>query len=264
MTVGRPPTETRTTTRAVGGNWIARPRPNSQAGLRLFCFPYSGAGASVFYPWSDVLPATVEVYPVQFPGRETRLAEPPFTRLAPLVQAAAQALLPYLDRPFAFFGHSLGALVSFELVRHLRRQRGPGPVHLFVSGHDAPQIPDCNPPIHNLPEPEFVEKLRRLNGMSEEVLENAELMQLLLPILRADFAVCETYRYEADRPLDCPISAFGGLQDAYVSRENLEAWRAQTDNSFSLRLFPGDHFYLNTDRSLLLRVLARELASSCA
>ncbi|MDY7076349.1 MAG: thioesterase II family protein [Chloroflexota bacterium] len=244
-------------------SWLACSRPNPRANLRLFCFPYSGAGASIFYAWSDALPAMIEVYPVQLPGRETRLAEPPFTRLAPLVQAVAQALLPYLvgDKPFAFFGHSLGALVSFELARHLRQRHGPSPVHLFVSGHNAPQIPDREPPIHALPETEFVEKLRRLNGMNKETLENVELMELLLPILRADFAVCETYVYEADEPLDCPISAFGGLQDEYVSRENLAAWHEQTSASFSLRMFPGDHFYLNTERLFLLRALAQELTN---
>ena len=239
--------------------WLACPRPNPQANLRLFCFPYSGAGASIYYPWSDTLPATIEVCPIQLPGRETRLAEPPFTRLPPLVKAAAQALLPHLDKPFAFFGHSLGALVSFELARHLQRQRGPRPVHLFASGHSAPQLPDRDPPIHALPEPEFVARLRHLNGMAKEVLENAELMQLLLPILRADFEICETYVYEAGEPLDCPVSAFGGLRDEYMSREGLEAWRKHTIASFSLRMFPGDHFYLNTDRLLLLRALAQDL-----
>jgi len=242
--------------------WIACPRPNPQARLRLFCFPYSGAGASIFYPWLDYLPTAIEVCPVQLPGRETRLSEPLFTRMGPLVRAAAQALLPYLDKPFAFFGHSLGALVSFELARYLRREHGLSPVHLFVSGHNAPQLPDRDPPIHDLPEPEFLEELRRLNGTPEEVLQHPELRELIFPILRADFEVCDTYVYEPDDPLNCPISAFGGLRDEHLSREGLEAWREQTIASFSLRMFPGDHFYLNTDRPLLLRALARELLNS--
>jgi medium-chain acyl-[acyl-carrier-protein] hydrolase len=239
--------------------WLVCPRPNPQASLRLFCFPYSGAGASIFYTWPDVLPAAIEVCPIELPGHGTRLAEPPLTRLSPLVQAVAPALLPHLDGPFAFFGHSMGTLVSFELARHLRRQHGPSPAHLFVSGHNAPQIPDREPPIHALPEPEFVEKLRHLNGMPEEIMGNAELMQLLLPILRADFAICETYVYEADGPIDCPISVFGGLQDDYLTREGLDAWREHTTASFSLRMFPGDHFFLNTERPLLLQAIARDL-----
>ena len=241
---------------------IRCPKHCPQARVRLFCFPYSGAGASIFYAWTDILPTTIEVCPIQLPGRGTRLAEPPFDRLKPLVQSVAQGLLPCLDRPFAFFGHSLGALVSFELTRYLRRHMGLSPVHLFVSAHSAPQISGRDSPIHALPESEFVEQLRCLNGMSEAVLKNAELMQLLLPILRADFSVCETYVYQVGEPLDCPISALGGLRDDHVSRESLDAWRVQTRATFTLRMFPGDHFFINTDRLLLLHTIARELSNS--
>ncbi len=239
--------------------WLACPRPNPGACLRLFCFPYSGAGASIFYPWLGHLLTSVEVYPVELPGRGTRLAEPPFDRLEPLVQALAQALLPHLDKPFAFFGHSMGALLSFELARYLRCQHGAAPVSLLVSGHGAPHLQHVEAPIRDLPEDEFLEKVRGLNGTPDQVLDNDEWRQLLLPILRADFAMCETYRYQMDRPLDCPITAFGGLQDEYVSRAQLEAWREQTDASFKLRMFPGDHFFLNTVRPFLLRTIAREL-----
>jgi medium-chain acyl-[acyl-carrier-protein] hydrolase len=241
--------------------WITCPKARPQARVRLFCFPYSGAGASIFYAWPDGLPPSIEVCPVQLPGRESRLGERPFTRLRPLVRALSEALPEAIDRPFAFFGHSLGALVGFELARYLRRHQDLSPVHLFVSGHTAPQIPDCEPPIHDLPEAGFVERLRQLNGMSQEVLSNDELMSLLTPILRADFAVCETYTFEDDGPLDCPISAFGGLQDEHVSRADLEAWGEHTSAPFSLHMFPGDHFYLNTGRELLLRTLARDLAA---
>lgn len=245
-----------------GNAWISCPKARPNAQVRLFCFPYSGAGASIFYAWADGLPSTIEVCPVQLPGRESRLGERPFTRLKPLVRAVSEALPSAIDGPFAFFGHSLGALVGFELARYLRRHQNVSPVHLFVSGHTSPQIPDCEPPIHDLPEADFVERLRQLNGMSQEVLSNDELMSLLTPILRADFAVCETYTYEDDDPLDCPISAFGGLQDAHVSRADLEAWAEHTSASFSLHMFPGNHFYLNRERPLLLRTLARELSDS--
>lgn len=229
--------------------------------MRLFCFPYSGAAASVFYPWADVLPATIEVCPVQLPGHGTRLAEPLHDRLGPLVTALAAALPPYLDVPFAFFGHSMGALISYELACLLRRQ-GLTPVHLFVSGHGAPHLPDRNPPLHQLPDAEFVAKLRQLNSTPEEVLRHTELLQLLTPILRADFAVCETYIYRPEPPLSCPISAYSGLGDDYVNREELQGWRERTSAAFSLRMFPGDHFYLNTARHYLLQALARELDAS--
>ena len=247
------------TTATALNSWIAFRKPNPQARLRLFCFPYAGTGASIFRTWPDGLPADVEVCPVQLPGRGTRLTETPFTQLSPLVEALAQALVPLLDKPFAFFGHSLGALVGFELARQLRRQSGVQPVRLFVSADRAPQIPHRDRPIHTLPEGEFLDELRRLNGIPGKVLEEAELMQIMLPILRADFAVYETYLYSTEPPLNCPISTFGGLQDHRVSRRDLEAWRDQTSASFSLRMFPGDHFFWNTTQPLLLQVLSQEL-----
>ncbi|MGB8476809.1 MAG: alpha/beta fold hydrolase [Candidatus Acidiferrum sp.] len=247
------------TTATAFDSWIARSKPNPRARLRLFCFPYAGTGPPIFRTWSDGLPADVEVCPVQFPGRGTRLMETPFTQLSPLVQALAQALVPLLDKPFAFFGHSLGALVGFELARQLRRQNGVQPVRLFISAGRAPQIPQRQRPIHALSEREFLVELRRLNGIPGKILEEVDLMHIMLPVLRADFAVYETYVYSTEPPLNCPISTFGGLQDHRVSRGDLEAWRDQTRVSFSLRMFPGDHFFLSTTEPLLLQVLSQEL-----
>jgi medium-chain acyl-[acyl-carrier-protein] hydrolase len=239
--------------------WFPNFKPNPRAGLRLFCLPYSGAGASIYNKWLTAFPTTIEVCPIQLPGREARLSEHGFTRIQPLVAALAQALLPSLDKPFVFFGHSMGALVSFEVARYLRRHYDVSPLHLFVSGHGAPHLPDDDPPIHALPEPEFAQKLRDLNGTPEEVLQHAELRQLLLPILRADFAACETYTYEPDAPLDCSISALGGLHDTYAGRDRLAAWKQETRASFSVRMFPGNHFFINTARQLVVQTVAREL-----
>jgi medium-chain acyl-[acyl-carrier-protein] hydrolase len=247
------------TVASVLDSWITRHKPNPQARIRLFCFPYAGAGIAIFRAWPDALPADVEVCPVQFPGRGTRLTEPPFTRLAPLIQALAEALFPLFDKQFAFFGHSLGALVSFELARQLRRQYGVQPVRLFISADRAPQIPNRDPPVYDLPEGEFLAELRRLKGTPRELLQDEEVMQIMLPLLRADFAVYETYEYATEPPLNCPISVFGGLQDQRVTRGDLDAWRDQTSVCFSLRMFPGDHFFLNTTQPALLRVLSQEL-----
>jgi medium-chain acyl-[acyl-carrier-protein] hydrolase len=244
--------------------WVSCPRPNPDAKVRLFCFPYSGASANIYYPWADVLPPSWEVCPAQLPGRGNRMSEPLATRLQAQVEALATGLAPYLDKPFAFFGHSMGALIAFELARHLRRTALPLPVHIFVSGHEAPHLPDRNPPLHALPTGELLDKLRELNGTPEEVLQHPELRDMLLPILRADFEVCETYVYTAEPPLDCPISAFSGLGDEYVTREELEAWREHTTGRFSIRMFPGDHFYLNSARPYLLQALARELEQTLA
>lgn len=238
---------------------ITCPKPNPQANLRLFCFPYAGGGALSFRSWCDELPLPVEVCPIELPGRGARLMETPFARLDPLVFSLAEAILPKLTKPFAFFGHSMGALVCFELARLLRRDYGLSPVHLFVSGHRAPQLPDPDLPIHALPEQAFLEELRRYNGTPEEVLDNAEFMQLFLPILRADFAAIENYVYVPAPALDCPIDAFGGLQDWKASCDELEPWKEQTNATFSLQMLPGDHFFLHSARSLLLELLSRKL-----
>ncbi len=180
-------------------SWITYYQPNCQAKIRLFCFPYAGGNAIIFRNWQNALPSHVEVCPVQLPGRGTHLMEAPFTQIYPLIEATAQALLPYLDKPFAFFCHSLGALISFELARYLRRKYGKQPVHLFASARQAPHIPDTSP-MHALSEPEFLQELHRLNDIPQEVLENPEMMQLLIPIVRAYLAINAVYVYVNEPP----------------------------------------------------------------
>ena len=248
-----------TTIKRQGDRWFAYPRPNPQARLRLFCFPYAGGSALVYRNWPDLVPKDIEVCLLNLPGRGGRLAEEPHTRLLPLAEAVGEAIVPHLDKPFAFFGHSMGALIGFELARHLRRQDRPQPAHLFVSGRAAPQVPAADPVTYDLPEDEFIRELRRLNGTPGEVLEHPELMHLVLPLLRADFSVCETYEYTAEPSFDFPITAFGGLQDDEAPRESLEAWAEHTLRSFKLHMLPGDHFFLNSARPLLLQALSREL-----
>jgi acyl transferase domain-containing protein/surfactin synthase thioesterase subunit len=240
-------------------SWIVRFQPRSEAKLRLFCLPYAGAGASIFRSWAEALPPEIEVCALQLPGREDRLGETPFTRFSPLVQALVPILQPYLDIPFTFFGHSMGALVGFELVRELRRQGCASPDHLLVSALRAPQLPDLNLPIHRLPEPQFIEALQQLKGTPEGILQNADLMQLLSPTIRADLAIAENYIYSVQDPLPCPITAFGGQADSMVRLEELAGWKAQTLNSFRLQMFPGDHFFLHRDRAGLLEAISAEL-----
>jgi medium-chain acyl-[acyl-carrier-protein] hydrolase len=240
--------------------WFAYREVNPRARLRLFCFPYAGGGASAYRGWAAALPADVEVCPVQLPGRESRLREPAFDRPAPLIVALADALQAHLGLPFAFFGHSMGAMLSFELARELRRRGNPLPLHLFVSGRRAPQVPSREPDIHDLPEAEFLVRLRELNGTPEEVLQHAELMRLLLPVLRSDFAVNETYVFQPEPPLELGISAFGGLEDVEVTREDVTGWSEHGRGFFRLRMFPGDHFFLHSARELLTQSVARDLA----
>lgn len=240
-------------------SWFALPRPNPAARLRLFCFPYAGAGATVFYPWTRALPAEVEICPVQLPGREARMAEPPYTDVMELVERIGSEIRPFVDRPFAFFGHSNGAIVSFELARLFRREGRAMPEHLFLSGRPASQVPSRHPRVFDLPDAEFVEQLRRLEGTPEEVLNNPELMQLLTPLLRADFSLAETYAYQPEPPLAVPISAYGGAVDKDVNEDEVRAWGEQTSAAFHCRIFPGGHFFLNENRDELLAELSREL-----
>jgi surfactin synthase thioesterase subunit len=237
--------------------WIVCRRPDAAAPARLFCFPYAGGGSMIYHRWPDGLKGVAEVLAVQPPGRESRMGEKPYTRLTDMCEGLYESVLPLLDRPFVFFGHSMGAVLAFELARMLAREAGREPLHLYVSARDAPQLPSDEPETYNLPEPEFIDYVINLNGTPREVLENAELRQLVLPPLRADFSVCQTYRFGGGQPLGCPITAFGGLSDR-IGRERLEAWREHTASAFELRMFPGDHFFVNTELQSVLAVIARD------
>jgi len=234
-------------------------KQNTQASLRLFCFPYAGGSPHAFRAWTDSLPDWIELYAANLPGRGNRLNEPPYTSLTELTQSLAQNIECYLGKRFAFFGHSMGALLSFELCRQLRRARGIEPDYLFVSGHRAPHLKDIAP-VHNLPDAQFLEKVRELNGTPPEILENTELIEFMLPILRADFQLLETYSYLPDYKLNCPLEAYGGLEDSETGYEQISAWRDHTTNSFAQRMFPGDHFFINTARQSLLHQVVRALS----
>ena len=250
-----------TVTQLYGTNpWILCPRPNPQAHLRLFCFPYAGGGASIYRVWPAQLPAEIEVCAIQLPGRENRLRESCFTRIAPLVEALSPALAPYLDRPFAFFGHSLGALIGFELARQIRRQFQLAPVRLFASARPAPHVVDTAPPAYRLSDAALITQLRNLNGTPSAILQHPELMDLLLPILRADFAVNETYVYSPDEPLDTPISALCGLQDPKATEHDVRQWGVHTRRDFRLRTVVGDHFFVTSAQAFVLEAITEDLA----
>jgi len=216
----------------------------------------------MYYPWLEHLPTEVELCAVQLPGREHRMNERPLSHLSPVIDALAPALFPYLNKPFAFFGHSMGAWIGFELAHALHQRYALTPLQLFVSAQPAPQLPNPEPPLSHLPDAEFARELSRLNEASSSLLQNVELMRLVLPVLRADFTLVETYQYMAKAPLLCPIATFGGDRDPTVHFEHLDAWRKQTSNAFSLTLFEGDHFYIQTQRAGLLQTLLHALHPS--
>lgn len=243
-------------------SWLHFPKVNLCAPIRLFCFHNGGGDASLFSGWLDVLSPKIEVCPIQLPGRSNRLLEQPFTRVSAIVETLAKELHPYLKVPFAFFGHSMGATISFELAREIRRQYGISPIYLFVSAAQAPHILEplpFSPPLE-ASDFEIVEGLRRMGSTPEWVLQDTKLLQSLIPTIRADLQVVSTYTYSPSEPLDCPICAFGGLEDPLVTQEYLAAWRDQTKNSFTLQMFPGDHFFLHKARSLIMQFLSDRLS----
>lgn len=212
--------------------------------MRLFCLPHAGGGATAFHSWNAALPAPVQIASVLLPGRETRLSEPLYTQMDALIDAMDRELRPWLDIPYAVFGHSMGALLAFEWARRLQRDGLSMPAWLFLSGRRAPDSPDDTSLLHSLPDREFIEVVTRLyDGIPDEFLQNAEFMEVILPILRADVSVVESFRFRESEPLDCPMTVFAGKKDASVGWGELLAWKRQTRRRFSVQLLPGGHFY---------------------
>ncbi len=240
-----------------GNGWLMTMRPKPGASVRLLCVPYAGGGPQMFNQWPDLLP-DVEVVAVNLPGRGRRLIEPPFTSLVPLARAFARSLAPSCSKPFAFFGHSMGALIAYETARQLTLDYGIQPVHLFVSGAAAPHIAEPNP-LHGLRDDEFFEEIRKLGGMPDEVLESEELIQLVLPTLRADFTLAETYKCLYDDPIACPISAFAGESDPLASFTDVEQWERHSLAKTTVRIYPGGHFFLNSFLPEITNRIAEQL-----
>jgi medium-chain acyl-[acyl-carrier-protein] hydrolase len=241
-------------------SWFWRHGPQRDGECRLFCVPCAGHGASMYYTWPNHLPRQVEVWALQPPGREDRLHETAFDDVHALVREAASALEPMLDdRPFALAGHSMGALIGFELTRELRRRGLPLPRRLFVSGHAAPQSGVTGEIRHNLSDAAFVRSIQQMNGELTGDQEYLDAIRMMLPTLRADFTLCERYPYVEELPLPCDLCVWGGESDPETNVTQLAEWREQTTGKFSLRMFAGDHFFVKTARKAVLRVLAAEL-----
>lgn len=237
-------------------------RPNPAARIRLYCFPYAGGGASVFLPWSNRIGKDIDVWPIQLPGRENRVSEPCLVSVDDVAKGIADDPDLAFTGRFAFFGHSLGAIVGYEVARRLRESGRTAPVRLFASAHRAPQIPLSHPPCWNLSDAEFQTRLMALNGTPSEVFRDQALWDLMLPALRADFRLDETYVHvKPDVKLSCPITVLGGTTDEEIPIEHLAAWRAVTTAPVDLRIFDGNHFFIHTQRTVLIDAVAHSLRS---
>jgi len=256
--------------------WIFVRRPQPQASVRLLCFPYSGGGPAVFARWPEQLPSFIELSVIHLPGRGSRLDAPSFVHMEPLVDALAPSLRSYVGEvPTAFLGHSLGALIMFEVAHRLRDVHGVGPTHMFVSGSRAPHLyhPEQlrtdalqfstlpGVPSHALPESNLLETLRDLGFDASKALDDDhELRELMLPTVRADLQVNNTYLYTQKPPLDIPITALGGRVDPFVNAEQLQGWRRHTTSDFSMIFRPGGHYFIEQELPFLVEMLTRELS----
>jgi medium-chain acyl-[acyl-carrier-protein] hydrolase len=239
--------------------WIVRPCPVVEPRARLFCFPCAGGASHSFHSWRSRLPPGVELCAIELPGRGRRLRERACEGLTPLIEQIAEAISPSLETEFAFYGHSMGAIIAFELCRLLRRRSLPIPFLLMIAASRAPHLPRRGKRIHDSPDAEFIRSLRKLGGTPDEVLDDSDLMQLLLPALRGDFSIVETYQYRLEAPLPLPIAIFGGSDDKGISVSDLHDWKVQTSEHCSLKLFPGGHFFVASHEADLLDALRVEL-----
>jgi surfactin synthase thioesterase subunit len=248
--------------------WFVRFNPRPAAGLRLFCFAHAGGGTAAFRPWALAMPSGIDVLAVSLPGRERRIGAPPLSSLAALLAALVPAIEPLLDRPFAFFGHSMGATLAFELGLVLQSRPGPQPLRLLLSGRRAPHLPDREPAIHRLDDDLLLaETQRRYGGIPPEVFDFPMLIEAILPALRADMTLLETMPRASGPPASRfagPISVFAGSDDPRATREELESWQAHTLRPLVVRQFQGGHFYLNepATRSALIAAVAADLRSA--
>ncbi len=232
---------------------LSRPIPNAKA--RLLCFPSSGGGSALYRPWLDGL-GGIELYSALLPGRERRLLEPPEHNLDALVEALALAVAAMMDRPYFLFGHSMGALIAFELTRTLRKHGLNLPHRLFVSAFRAPDHPNPKRELHALPDDQFIDALREYGGTPEAVLRHRETMDVLMPMLRADFHLHENYRHVPDMPLPVPITALAGRSDLAVPASEMVGWEKHTAVGFNMHQFDGAHFFIHDAQKAVLNLLA--------
>jgi medium-chain acyl-[acyl-carrier-protein] hydrolase len=245
------------------GNWVSCARPQPAAPWRLWCLPYAGGGAAAWNAWNAPLAGMAEIAALRPPGRESRLLEAPCTGSAVLVEQLLTKMEPHLGRKYALAGHSLGGVLAFELARLARERGWPEPAALIVSGARAPDMPRREPDLRALPDAEFIAELdRRYQGIPAAVRSEPELLSLLLPVMRADLTIFETYEHVAGAPLSLPLLAMGGEQDRHVTRAEALGWGRHTTGKFEAEFFPGGHFFIQSEHGAVVARVARFLAQA--
>ena len=239
-------------------SWIIFPKPNPAAKMRLFCFPYAGGGTSLYRPWAERLSDDIELGIIILPGREHRITEPLVNELTTIVSKIESNILSFLDKPFAFLGHSIGSLISFELMEVLNKNYNKKPDYYFVSAYAAPHIKNRKLRMSELGDDELINTLKNYNGTPPQVLENPLILEYLLPIVRADFSIYDNYKYVERETLNCPLSVFMGKEDD-IEENALQAWRNYTDKEFELHKFNGGHFYINDYTEEVIEIIHKSL-----
>jgi medium-chain acyl-[acyl-carrier-protein] hydrolase len=241
--------------------WLIRESASAEPGIRLFCFPHAGSGTSAYTGWELPGLPSAEVWSVELPGRGKHRAEQPLRRVEQVIGPLPENLAPLLDRPFALFGHSMGAILAFELARLLRRTGGPMPAHLFLSGYRAPDVPRRRPPISKLEDDGFLERLAAIAGPSSTALRDRRMLLRLAPTIRADLELCETYTYRPEPPLTVPLTCLAAADDPEFTPDEVALWARQSSRDCALHVFTGGHLYLLDQRDQVLALIARELAT---
>ncbi len=242
-----------------GSNFVVfRPRP--AAAFRLFCFPHAGGAPIAFFPWATQLCEGIECVCLQYPGRAQRLREHSSTSVVQLVDGILREIDDLSEKPFAFYGHSLGGIVAFELTRALRQLGRPGPCHLYIGAARPPQNASSRPPIHMLADGDFVAAVNsRYGGIPAAIASDSGALEMFLPGLRGDFTAYETYQFRPSDPLAIPITIFGGEEDTAVPPECLQGWAQHTSSTFDVKLLPGGHFFPPASTQALIRVLESQI-----
>jgi surfactin synthase thioesterase subunit/aryl carrier-like protein len=240
-------------------SWFAYHKAKPNARLNLFCFHPIGGNASLYREWSEGLPSDIAVLPVQFPGREARFKEPPVTQFNPLIETLAEVLLHKLDKPFAFYGHSFGVLISFELAHFLRHKYALSPQHLFLGGLYPPEN-FVSQPIWSAPPEQILNYyLSEISEIPQSVREDETVFKELMLTFKADIQLALDYHYSSKEKLTCPLSVFGGIDDPIASEQEILQWRNYTFSAFKWQMFPGKHLFLRDSQKLLLEAIAQEL-----